>query len=201
MALVFQWSVSGSKALKPLLRQAAARWSAALSGGPGLLVEVKTAALDGFNGELAETQLLEVDVVTGLPLRAAITVDKLDLKLLLRTKGGRREVSTVLAHELGHSLGYGALWAGKGLSDAAGYLGGGGVREYQVLGGRGDRVPLEQAGGAGTAQVHWSEQSFGRELMTPEVDRGRSPISRMTLGAMEDLGYAVNWSAAEPYNF
>ncbi len=55
--------------------------------------------------------------------------------------------------------------------------------------------------GAGTAQEHWSEQLFGRELMTPDVDRRRSPISRMTLGAMEDLGYAVNWSAAEPYSF
>jgi len=35
--------------------------------------------------------------------------------------------------------------------------------------------------------------------MTPDQDQNRSPLSRITVGAMEDLGYGVNWAAAERY--
>ena len=55
------------------------------------------------------------------------------------------------------------------------------------------------AGGAGTAGVHWSESVFGNELMTGFISGTPDPLSILTVGAMQDLGYTVNYSAADPY--
>ena len=42
---------------------------------------------------------------------------------------------------------------------------------------------------------------FDTELMTGYAERRgvAMPISRMTVGALEDLGYSVNYAAADPY--
>ena len=36
------------------------------------------------------------------------------------------------------------------------------------------------------------------ELMTGFLGTGRNPLSRMTVAALQDLGYEVNYDAAEP---
>ena len=41
--------------------------------------------------------------------------------------------------------------------------------------------------------------SFGDELMTATVGR-TAFVSRVTLGSLEDLGYAVNYDAADPFS-
>jgi hypothetical protein len=61
-------------------------------------------------------------------------------------------------------------------------------------------VPLETTGGAGTAGVHWSESMFGNELMTGFISGTPDPFSIPTVGAMQDLGYTVNYAAADPYS-
>lgn len=35
--------------------------------------------------------------------------------------------------------------------------------------------------------------------MTGFASRGPMPLSRLTLGALADLGYSVNYAAADPY--
>ena len=61
-------------------------------------------------------------------------------------------------------------------------------------------VPIEIGGGPGTAGSHWSEAVMGAELMTGDADMGVSlPLSRITVGAMQDLGYRVNYNAADVY--
>ena len=35
--------------------------------------------------------------------------------------------------------------------------------------------------------------------MTGFINAGANPISRVTIGSMQDLGYVVNMAAAEPY--
>jgi hypothetical protein len=74
----------------------------------------------------------------------------------------------------------------------------------------GNKVPVENCGastialvgagncGASTANGHWSEPVFGNELMTGYIDIG-APLSVVTVAAQEDLGYAVNYDAADPY--
>jgi len=200
MALQVSWSWRGSRVLRPLLKQAIRRWSGALSGGPGLSLSVVAAPVDGVSGALAETQVLQEDAITGLPVAARITVDVADLPGLVVRRSARRGMTAVLRHELAHALGFGLQWGERGLSDERGYLGGGGVREYLALGGSGDRVPLEGGSALMSRGLHWSEQRFGSELMTSGLESWRAPLSRLTLGAMEDLGYQVNWAAAEPYS-
>ena len=68
-------------------------------------------------------------------------------------------------------------------------------------------IPLlvNQEGGLGSVCAHWAEQSFNMtgvnsELMTPFYDRGvPNPLSTVTIGALEDLGYEVNYHAADDF--
>ncbi len=127
---------------------------------------------------------------------------------------------TVIAHEMGHALGFGTLFDGNGL---VGPLNGFGQTEYingeyALIGYRRDIsnpvasfVPLEQRGGAGTALGHWVDLppffnqaftgAFKKELMTGFIgdldpDTGaivfaNSFVAQATWGAMADLGFAV----------
>jgi len=58
---------------------------------------------------------------------------------------------------------------------------------------------MEQGGGGGTACSHWDETCLVGELMTGYVRNGGLEMSRMTVAALEDLGYAVNYTAADPF--
>ena len=60
-------------------------------------------------------------------------------------------------------------------------------------------MPLETGGGSGTALVHWSEATFGTELMTGFTNGLPGQLSILTIGSLQDLGYTVNYGAADPY--
>ena len=51
-------------------------------------------------------------------------------------------------------------------------------------------IPLELTGGPGTAYSHWSEATFGNELMTGYIDTDNT-LSYMTVASLGDLGYSV----------
>jgi len=74
-------------------------------------------------------------------------------------------------------------------------------REWQSATGCPDAVPIpmEQGGTGGTACSHWDETCLVGELMTGYVRDGGLELSRMTVAALEDLGYAVNYSAADAF--
>src|SRR6185503_5729374 len=61
-------------------------------------------------------------------------------------------------------------------------------------------VPVENSGGAGTADSHWRETTFGSELMTGYVNLGGMPLSAITVGSLSDLGYVVTPLSADPYS-
>lgn len=75
-------------------------------------------------------------------------------------------------------------------------------------------IPLEDSGGSSTAGGHWEEGDNERyingnlhpaldtEMMTgyAESDTAYSPVSRMTLGALHDIGWVVDYTKAEPYS-
>ena len=46
---------------------------------------------------------------------------------------------------------------------------------------------------------HWSEVCFEPELMTGTLDAGKNPLSRITLGTLEDMGYAVDYDNADAF--
>ena len=60
-------------------------------------------------------------------------------------------------------------------------------------------VPVENTGGEGTADGHWRDSVFANELMTGFVDTARNPISRLTIASLQDLGYEVDFSAADAF--
>ena len=55
--------------------------------------------------------------------------------------------------------------------------------------------------GAGSVDNHWRESVFGAELMTPRVSvsSGDQPLSKVTIAALADLGYEVDYTHAESY--
>ncbi len=47
---------------------------------------------------------------------------------------------------------------------------------------------------------HWRESVFGSEIMSSLAEAGKSsPLSEITIRSMEDIGYKVDRSQADPY--
>ena len=102
----------------------------------------------------------------------------------------------VILHEMGHVLGIGTLWHKQAL------VSGSGSRcvyrqtskasnEYRCLSGcRNRAIPL------GHKCSHWAESCFGDELLTSRSDNDMY-LSRLTVAALEDLGYLVNYNGAD----
>ena len=113
----------------------------------------------------------------------------------------------VITHEMLHVLGIGTLWSDRELLQDEGtttvtYLGRGGAGGCFDSGGApvcGAGVPVENHGGPGTADSHWRESTFQTELMTGYVNTGGMPLSAITVGSLQDMGYIVNMLAADPF--
>lgn len=111
----------------------------------------------------------------------------------------------VVVHEMGHVLGFGTLWNfGRTLLQGTNadprFVGPNAIAGYHDVGGKGSTVPVEEDGGPGTRLSHWDEETFDEELMTGFIALGESPLSIMTIGSMQDLGYVVDPAAAERYH-
>src|SRR5690606_11014763 len=114
-----------------------------------------------------------------------------------------------ILHEMGHVLDLnGYVWETAGFltynepgdclaSNVVEFTGPKAVAEWAALGGSGN-VPVENNGIAGTACSHWDEETFGHELMTGYVSLGMA-LSRLTVAALDDLAYQVNYAAADAY--
>lgn len=107
----------------------------------------------------------------------------------------------VIMHEMAHVLGIGSLWgAGDGnfvVPGSGAYTGTDALAAYAaIVGGNPASVPVETGGGPGTADAHWAENIFTDELMTGNAT-GDMLLSAVTIGALEDLGYIVDYNAKE----
>jgi|GEM_PF-1629350 len=143
-----------------------------------------------------------------LPIFGTMEFDLLDIEFMLRED----LFAAVALHEMAHVLGLGTLWRLFGLNTEnsqpggvriAEYVGPNALREYNTLldaAGLGATdatfVPLANEPGF----AHWDEDLFGSELMTPFVAPGALPFSALSIGALADLGYTVNYAAADPYS-
>ena len=114
----------------------------------------------------------------------------------------------VITHEMLHVVGFGVVWDDLNLltgfnTPSVGYIGAGGIAGCIQVGGTNsclNNVPVESTGGAGTANSHWKETTFGPELMTGFVNAPPMPLSVMTVRSIADLGYTVNAAAADSYS-
>jgi hypothetical protein len=113
----------------------------------------------------------------------------------------------VIIHEMLHVVGIGTLWSAHDLLQAEGtsavtYLGVHGTQGCLQSNGLpvcGGGVPVENNGVPGTTDSHWRETTFRSELMTGFVNQGGMPLSAITVGSLQDLGYTVNPLAADPF--
>ena len=171
-----------------------------------VLILVTLGPIDGPGNVLGQAGPCFVRNVGRLPVLGLMQFDVADLDVL-ESSG---LLNAVILHEMGHVLGFGTIWTDKGLlADAAltggtdpHFTGAQAIAAFNAVGGTnyqgGEKVPVEDTGGSGTADAHWRESVFGNELMTGFVDP-TDPLSRVTVSSLADLGYTVNVAGADPY--
>lgn len=122
----------------------------------------------------------------------------------------------VMIHEFGHILGFGSLWATNGRSlinygtatyntntyaaSAYGEL----LKTFSSTAIPLTAMPNQQGiieRNDGSNFSHWREEIFDREIMTHESEADvPMPLSQITIASLRDIGWNVNYGAAEPYS-
>lgn len=186
--------------------------SCVLDNSPGvneqvddLIVFADFATIDGPGGIVGQANFCQFRWASRIPVAGGMQFDIADAQALQKT--GRFK-ATVL-HELGHVLGLSKFnWDPLGLVTGLGggdpvFIGQAGTAGWQTLGivYGGQPVPVENEHGEGTRDSHWRESVLGSELMTGilEPEGVAMPLTRLTIGALQDAGYQVDVSRADPY--
>ena len=202
-----------TKAQQAAFVTAAARWSRVIAADlPAVVVDGETiddividadgVAIDGRGGILGQAGPTQLRPGSFLPAAGLMSFDSADLAQM-EADGS---LVSVIVHEMAHVLGFGTIWDDLGLRQGAGtanptFTGANAMREFAALsGGTATRaVPLANVGGPGTRDGHWRESVFGNELMTGFLNAGVNPLSRLTIAALQDLGYEVDFAAADTF--
>ena len=150
------------------------------------------AGTDGVGGTLANAgPTASRTDANGLPYQAEAGIDPAD--------ANNARLKDILTHEFAHALGFTSANGFQRYVSGDVFTGSNALREFKIFAPTATGVPLETTGGTGTAGGHWLETVFGNELMTGFIDRGVNPISRITVGAFQDMGYTVNYNSADSY--
>jgi Leishmanolysin len=199
---------------------AADRWSSIIVGDlPSVLVDgeviddvlilAQGAEIDGPGRILGQAGPTHVRPATAgdaafIPAKGRMTFDTADLEQMEQ----EGTLNDVIVHEMGHVIGSGTIWDDKGFLKGRGtenptFEGPSAMEEYGKMRGDGTGpptpVPVENEGGPGTRDSHWRESVFRNELLTGRIGEAGNPISHVSVGSLQDLGYVVDMNAAEPY--
>ncbi|MDZ4201634.1 MAG: Ig-like domain-containing protein, partial [Gallionella sp.] len=170
-----------------------------INGVDDLQISASVTSIDGAGGILGQASPTTLRGGSNLPFQAQMQFDSADLAPMVQNG----TLLKVIMHEMGHALGFGTLWSYFGFNSTQGqYTGTNALAAYRAISGLGNAayVPLETTGGAGTINAHWSEAVFNTELMTGIAEpNSNMPLSRLTIAAMADLGYQVNYAAADTF--
>ena len=174
-----------------------------------LLILVEFRDIDGPGRTLAQAGTCRLRDGSMLPVASVAFFDVSDFDDLIDSG----DATELAAHEIAHALGFGLLWRplgllrnpafGVGAIDAH-FVGPLAIAAFDAAGGAdytgGAKVPVENLGGGGSANLHWRGSVLGGELMRP-LNRIGSPetFSAITIQSLADLGYMVDVSLAEPY--
>lgn len=173
-----------------------------------VLIYATIAPIDGPGQILGGASPCWVRLPGYLTLVGDMTFDVADMPTL----EAQNILKPVILHEMGHVLGFGTLWTYVtpslltfGLTDSTHFNGTTALGYYNAAGGSATfpnlyAVPVENTGGPGTQDGHWRETVMTTELMTGYVAPGASPLSSITIGSMDDLGYTVNYTTADAYS-
>lgn len=221
---MFQY-VSDEEAIIPILERVLARWDEVVR--PCKRCKAYRIALHVSTQELEKNVLASTLVTKFLylgehtfgntfPMVGGIILNALYLYGSLKEE----QLYAVLLHEVGHVLGIGTVWDlprspltlyKEDNRDKYYYTGTAALREYKSYYPDTEWVgiPLEDDGGEGTQDAH-PEEDMDRvihgkkypglqdELMTGWI-KSMISLSRVTLGFLEDIGYEVDYSKADPF--
>jgi hypothetical protein len=161
-------------------------------------------SIDGPGAILGRAGPCFVRTEGGLPVVGFVELDTADLNNL----NNNGTLDDVMAHEFGHVLGLQSFnWNRRGLINGLGsadpiFQGAEGRAAFAAIGGgtyTGTPVPLENTGGQGTRDSHWRINVLRRELMVGFAQPGGMPLSRLSVGALADLGYQVRLDNSEEF--
>jgi hypothetical protein len=204
--------------IRDICERVAKRWSEVIVGdlpeenSPdlGFVDDFRMTVTMGLLGTAAGTDGPEKALANALPLK--LRQDGTKLPWLGITGIDYKDtdpelLENTLLHEFGHALGLvPEVWESKKLvlSPAEGpiFVGRNAVREFSAIYGENVRgIPLEREGGAGTKAAHWSKAVMKTEVMTgfAEPPGTSMPLSRITVGALADIGYQVDYAKADPF--
>ncbi len=173
-----------------------------------LMILATVANIDGPGGILGQAGPCVLRSDTRLPILGLMRFDSSDLEAL--GFEGSEKLTDVIIHEMGHVLGIGVIWDDLGFLQSPSRGGGldphftgpQALAEFDFMGGNnytGKKVPVENIGGAGTADSHWRESVLDIELMTGFIDQPPNPLSRLTVASLADVGYVVDITQGENY--
>src|SRR4051794_15225094 len=193
---------------------AAARWGAIITADvrpvvidgqtiDDVRIDAEGVRIDDVGKILGQAGPVDLRPGSFLPATGIMSFDSADLAQM-ESDGS---LGAVIVHEMAHVLGFGTIFDRLGLITGAGgddpaFTGSRATREYAALLGPAVRprsVPLANGAGRATRDGHWREEVFANELMTGFLDLRPKPLSRVTIGAFEDLGYSVDYTRAAAY--
>lgn len=196
----------------------------ALSGTTtGVVIYAAVDSIDGSGKILAEAGPCILRSSGGLTAVGVMLFDSADVRGLI-TNG---TLNSVVLHEMSHVLGFGTLWGPPSppvtanclqlLSSPPGTIQDTyfscpkAQAQFDSIGGSkytgGHIVPVENCGTSpyvyptcttGTVNGHWRQVVFGNDLMVGFLP-SNPVLSVVSVAAQEDLGYTVNYAAADPY--
>ncbi len=203
-------SVSGLSIPAGPAENACSDWSPALTGTvQNTVIFARIDSIDGAGSPdtgniLGQASPCYVNS-SSLPFLGFMEFDSYDVEQLI-TRG---QFEKVVLHEIGHVLGIGTIWNFRRsllntttASDPF-YVGASGRAQFAALNTvmySGNPVPVENTGGAGTTNSHWRTSVMQRELMQGFAVNQVQPLSRITVGSLQDLGYTVNLDAADAFS-
>ena len=174
-----------------------------------LMILVEFRDIDGPGRTLAQAGVCRLREGSMLPVASVAFFDVSDFDGLIDSG----DATELAVHEIAHALGFGLLWhplgllrdpaLGVGAIDAH-FVGPEAIAAFDAAGGAdytgGAKVPVENLGGRGSANLHWRASVLRGELMRPLNTIGsRETLSAITIRSLADLGYMVDASLAEPY--
>lgn len=167
------------------------------NGIDGVVIDFEKRPIDGPGGTLGLGGPLLLRPGTLLPITGLVEID---------TDQTSPNNSTILCmlfrHEIGHVLGIGTLWGpgfmnllvNSGSANVA-FDGSTAKSWWQSNGsGGGQPIPVQPV-----SEGHWDEGTFGIENMTSNLNLPSSPVSGLTIAALADMGYTVDFNCAESY--
>lgn len=169
-----------------------------------LVIYAQIGPIDGVGNILGSAGPCVVRSGSSLPAVGSMRFDVADLQ----TIEANGQLQAVITHEMAHVLGFGTIWTARGVNSGIGgadpvFTGPAALGIWPTfnLGYSGTPIPLENIPIVGTRDVHWRESVFHAELMTGYVEAPGlpMPLSKMTIASMQDIGYAVNYNAADVF--